>query len=45
MSGINIRVVDDEPRILRFLKPALAASDYHVLHAASGRAADCDGFA
>ena len=39
MSGINIRVVDDEPRILRFLKPALAASDYHVLHAASGREA------
>ena len=37
MSGVNILVVDDEPQILRFLKPALAASGYNVLHAETGR--------
>ena len=36
MSAINILVIDDEPQILRFLKPALTASGYRVLHAASG---------
>jgi two-component system, OmpR family, KDP operon response regulator KdpE len=39
MSGINILVVDDEPQILRFLKPALTASGYNVRHAATGREA------
>jgi two-component system KDP operon response regulator KdpE len=39
VSGINILVVDDEPQILRFLKPALTASGYNVQHAASGREA------
>ena len=33
MSGQRILVVDDEPQILRFLKPALEASGYVVLHA------------
>ena len=32
-------VVDDEPQILRFLKPALEASGYQVLGAAGGREA------
>jgi two-component system, OmpR family, KDP operon response regulator KdpE len=39
MSGLNVLVVDDEPQILRFLKPALTASGYDVRHAASGREA------
>ncbi|MGO9740386.1 MAG: response regulator [Roseiarcus sp.] len=37
MSLARILVVDDEPQILRFLRPALEASDYEVLHAANGR--------
>ena len=39
MSLARILVVDDEPQILRFLRPALEASDYDVLHAATGREA------
>jgi two-component system, OmpR family, KDP operon response regulator KdpE len=39
MSGARILVVDDEPQILRFLSPALEASGYSVLHAASGHEA------
>ena len=35
MSGARILVVDDEPQILRFLRPALEASGYEVLHAGS----------
>jgi two-component system KDP operon response regulator KdpE len=37
MSLARILVIDDEPQILRFLRPALEASDYEVLHAATGR--------
>ena len=36
MNGMRVLIVDDEPQILRFLKPALEASGYQVLHAASG---------
>jgi two-component system KDP operon response regulator KdpE len=32
----RVLVVDDEPQILRFLQPALEASGYAVLHAATG---------
>jgi two-component system, OmpR family, KDP operon response regulator KdpE len=39
MNGLNVLVVDDEPQILRFLKPALTASGYNVSHAATGREA------
>ncbi len=39
MSGARILVVDDEPAILRFLRPALEASGYDVLHAETGREA------
>jgi two-component system KDP operon response regulator KdpE len=39
MSGARILVVDDEPQILRFLEPALEASGYAMLHAATGREA------
>jgi two-component system KDP operon response regulator KdpE len=39
MSGLRVLVVDDEPQILRFLRPALEASGYEVLHAAAGREA------
>ena len=39
MSIARILVVDDEPQILRFLRPALEASGYDVLHAATGREA------
>ena len=28
MSGLRILVVDDEPAIIRFLKPALEANGY-----------------
>jgi two-component system KDP operon response regulator KdpE len=37
MSLARILVVDDEPQILRFLRPALEASNYDVLHAETGR--------
>jgi len=39
MTGLRVLVVDDEPQILRFLRPALEASGYQVLHAATGREA------
>lgn len=39
MSGLRVLVVDDEPQILRFLRPALEASGYDVLHAGAGREA------
>jgi len=39
MSLARVLIVDDEPQILRFLRPALEASDYDVLHAATGREA------
>ena len=39
MNGARVLIVDDEPQILRFLKPALEASGYQVLHAASGHEA------
>jgi two-component system KDP operon response regulator KdpE len=39
MSPQRILVVDDEPQIQRFLKPALLASDFAVLQAATAREA------
>ncbi|HWJ76148.1 MAG TPA: response regulator [Kaistia sp.] len=36
MSGDRILVVDDEPQIQRFLKPALTAAGYEVIQAATG---------
>lgn len=36
MSGARILVVDDEPQILRFLKPSLSAAGYDVLPAETG---------
>jgi len=36
MSGERILVVDDEPQILRFLKPSLGAAGYDVITAESG---------
>jgi two-component system KDP operon response regulator KdpE len=36
LSGHRILVVDDEPQILRFLKPALTAADYEVIEAETG---------
>lgn len=36
MSRRRILVVDDEPQILRFLRPSLAAADYDVVTAATG---------
>jgi len=39
MTGLRVLVVDDEPQILRFLKPALEASGYHVQGVAGGREA------
>ena len=30
MTGLRILVVDDEPQIIRFLKPALGAAGYDV---------------
>jgi two-component system KDP operon response regulator KdpE len=37
MTALRVLVVDDEPQIVRFLRPALEASGYEVLHAAAGR--------
>jgi two-component system KDP operon response regulator KdpE len=37
MSGARILVVDDEPQILRFLKPSLAAAGYEVISATNGK--------
>jgi two-component system, OmpR family, KDP operon response regulator KdpE len=39
MSAIRVLVVDDEPQILRFLRPALEASGYDVRQAETGREA------
>jgi two-component system KDP operon response regulator KdpE len=39
MTSARILVVDDEPQIQRFLKPALTASDYDVIVAATAREA------
>lgn len=39
MNGPRILVVDDEPQMLRVLRPALAASGYETLEAATGREA------
>lgn len=36
MNGDRILVVDDEPQIQRFLRPALAAAGYDVIEAATG---------
>jgi two-component system KDP operon response regulator KdpE len=36
MSLARILVIDDEPQILRFLRPALEASDYEMLQALTG---------
>lgn len=36
MSATRILVVDDEPQILRFLKPSLTAAGYDVISAATG---------
>jgi DNA-binding response OmpR family regulator len=35
MTRLRALVVDDEPAILRFLKPALEANDYEVASAAT----------
>lgn len=35
MTGLRILVVDDEPQIIRFLKPALGAAGYDVVIAAN----------
>ena len=39
MSSPRVLVVDDEPQILRFLKPSLTAAGYDVVVASSGREA------
>jgi two-component system KDP operon response regulator KdpE len=39
VSGPRVLVVDDEPEILRYLRPALTACGFEVLAAANGRAA------
>lgn len=39
MTRPRILVVDDEPQIQRFLRPALLASDYDVISASTGREA------
>ncbi|MDX2201809.1 MAG: response regulator transcription factor [Hyphomicrobiaceae bacterium] len=39
MTGQRILVVDDEPQIMRFLKPSLKAAGYEVLAAADGKQA------
>lgn len=39
MSGARILVVDDEPQILRFLKPSLTAAGYDVISATNGKEA------
>jgi two-component system, OmpR family, KDP operon response regulator KdpE len=36
MNGARILLVDDEPQILRVLRPSLAASGYEVISAATG---------
>ncbi len=39
MTALRALVVDDEPQILRFLRPALEAAGYDVIHATAGREA------
>lgn len=39
MTGSRILVVDDEPQILRFLKPSLTAAGYEVIVATTGKEA------
>jgi len=39
MTGPRVLIVDDEPQILRFLKPSLIAAGYDVLIAATGKEA------
>jgi two-component system KDP operon response regulator KdpE len=39
MSGHRVLIVDDEPQILRFLRPALDAAGYEVIEAETGAAA------
>ncbi|MGD0642726.1 MAG: response regulator [Roseiarcus sp.] len=39
MSGPRVLIVDDEPQIVRFLRPALEASGYEVLQAGTGHEA------
>jgi two-component system KDP operon response regulator KdpE len=39
MTGHRVLVVDDEPQILRFLRPALDAAGYEVIEAETGAAA------
>lgn len=39
MNRIRVLVVDDEPQIQRFLKPALTAAGYEVIRAADGATA------
>jgi two-component system KDP operon response regulator KdpE len=39
MTGTRILVVDDEPQILRFLKPSLTAAGYDVIVATTGKEA------
>lgn len=36
MTGERVLIVDDEPQILRFLRPALNAAGYNVIEAESG---------
>ncbi len=36
MSSARILVVDDEPQILRFLRPSLSAAGYNVITASNG---------
>lgn len=39
MTGHRILIVDDEPQILRFLRPALTAAGYEILEAETGKLA------
>ena len=39
MSGHRVLIVDDEPQILRFLRPALDAAGYEVIEAETGTVA------
>jgi two-component system, OmpR family, KDP operon response regulator KdpE len=36
VTVLRVLIIDDEPQILRFLRPALEAAGYEVRHAASG---------
>ncbi|MBB4010002.1 response regulator [Allorhizobium taibaishanense] len=39
MTGQRILIVDDEPQILRFLRPALTAAGYEIIEAETGKQA------